>query len=348
LKRIAVPLIFACLYLADHVLAQTSQIDVLVVYTAEARVAAGGEASLISKLDAAMEQANLSLANSLTETLFRLVHTAEISYTETASMSTTIDHLQGTADGNMDDVHALRTTHGADHVVLLTGRTDTGGTAGVGYLMQPVSPSFAPYAFAVVRQDQATYHTFVHEIGHNLGCHHAAPEVGTNYGAYAYSRGHRFTANATEYRTIMAYAPGTRISYFSNPDISYLGTPTGLTNANNALTIRNTRTTAANFRNAAVGSFWFKATALDNRVMLRWPTPSSIGYGNDTAHIRFSTDTYPATTNTGALVYQGTNNTYMHTNVTPGVTHYYSAWVTHDGSAFIAPPSYTATESKDN
>jgi len=341
--------LYALLMLAafglSNLQAQTTQIDLLVVYTAEARTAAGGEASLISKLDAAMEQANLSLSNSLTETQLRLVHAAEIAYTESASMSTNLERLQSTSDGSMDDVHTLRSTYGADLVVLLTGRTDTGGIAGVGYLMTEVSSVFAAWAFAVVRQDQATLHSFIHEIGHNLGGHHASPEVGTGYGAYTYSRGHRFTAEGTEYRTVMAYAPGTRISYFSNPDISYLGTPTGLTNANNALTIRNTRTTAANFRNAIMGSFSLKAIALDNCVMLRWPSPDSIGYGNNTTLIRFSTTTYPSVTNEGTLAYLGTNNVYLHTNVTPGATHFYTAWVSNDGQTFVAPASFTVTES---
>lgn len=318
--------------------AQTTQIDLLVVYTAEASIAAGGEASLISKLDAAMAQANLSLVNSETATQLRLVHTAEIAYTESATLSTNLALLQSTNDGVMDNVHTLRTTYGADLTVLLTGRMDTGGIAGVGYLMTPVSSTFAPWAFAVVRQDQATYHSFIHEIGHNLGGAHAVPEVGAGYGAYTYSRGHRFTAGGTEYRSVMAYAPGVRISYFSNPNVSYLGTPTGLTDAaDNARTIRNSRTTVAGFCDTVLGDFWMKATALDNCVMLRWPSPMSIGYADNTTQIRFSTNTYPVVNHEGTLAYQGTNNVYVHTNITPGVTHFYTVWVSNDGQTFFAP-----------
>lgn len=45
---------------------------------------------------------------------------------------------------------------------------------------------------------------------------------------------------STRYRTIMSYSCGTPyIFYFSNPDVSYLGKPTGTATENNARSIRN-------------------------------------------------------------------------------------------------------------
>jgi len=49
-----------------------------------------------------------------------------------------------------------------------------------------------------------------------------------------------------QYRTVMAYAPGTRIPYFSNPDVTYQGVPTGVpigqpNEAHNAMVITETR-----------------------------------------------------------------------------------------------------------
>ncbi len=75
--------------------------------------------------------------------------------------------------------------------------------------------------------------------------------VGT--GAYSYSYGYKWTG----YRTVMAYAPGTRILYFSNPHVLYLGNPTGIIetaadSAYNALSLNNTRVTVANWRAGAV------------------------------------------------------------------------------------------------
>src|SRR5262249_14223430 len=60
-----------------------------------------------------------------------------------------------------------------------------------------------------------------------------------------YSFGWRFDASGTTYRTVMAYQPGWRIPYFSNPNVSYLGVPTGTSTANNALTLTNSKATIA-------------------------------------------------------------------------------------------------------
>jgi hypothetical protein len=319
----------------------TTTIDVLVVYTAEARGAAGGTDGILSKIDAAIAQGNTSFDNSMAgmaaEAGLRLVHTEEITYTETGNLETEVERLQSTSDGYMDSVHALRDQYGADLVILLTGRTDTENYAGMGYLMNNVSSGFNAWAFSVTRQDYATRHTFIHEIGHNLGCHHD-PDNATGSGAYDYSYGHRFDANELRYRTVMAYDPGTRISYFSSPDITVGGIATGIADErDNARTIFNTMETAAAFRDAVHGDVDLKATALDNRVMLRWNQPLTVGYGSDLVHLRFSTDTYPATTNGGSFAYQGTNHFFLHTNVTSGVTHFYSIWLSDDGSTFIEP-----------
>jgi hypothetical protein len=61
--------------------------------------------------------------------------------------------------------------------------------------------------------------------------------------------GHRFNGvSGTQYRTVMAYSPGTRIPRFSSPTTIYDGTPTGLVDRDNAASINITRFTFANFR----------------------------------------------------------------------------------------------------
>ena len=141
------------------------------------------------------------------------------------------------------------------------------------------------------------------------------------------------------FATVMAYAPGSRIGYFSNPGVNVGSTATRISGErDNARTIRNTASVLAAFRATAYGNFDLNANALDNSVMLRWTQPSTIGYGTDVSQLRFSTNSYPASTNDGALAYQGTTNIYLHTNVTPHVTHFYSIWVSEDGTNFITPP----------
>ena len=236
-----------------------SLIDVLVAYTPAARAAAGGTTSaMLSVINLAVAETNAGYANSNVIQRLRLAGTVEVSYTEsgttTSAMSTDLGRVAGTSDGYMDSVHALRDASHADVVSLLvSGYNNPSGACGIAYLMGPTNqPAFAVNAFSVVDLDCATgYYSFGHEIGHNMGLNHARSDP-TGAGAYSYSYGYKWTA----YRTVMAYAPGTRVLHFSNPNVTYGGNPTGIseafpsTSAYNALSLNNTRVTVANWRQA--------------------------------------------------------------------------------------------------
>jgi peptidyl-Asp metalloendopeptidase len=231
-----------------------SLIDVLVVYTPAARLAAGGPAGIQSLITTAVAETNTGYANSGVVQRLRLAAAVEVSYTEsgttTTAMSTDLDHLTNTSDGFLDAVHGLRDTYHADLVSLLvTGYNHTGGACGIAWLMEGNSPGFAPNAFSVIDQSCATgNYSFGHELGHNMGLNHARSDP-TGPGAYSYSYGYKWTG----YRTVMAYAPGTRVLYFSNPNVLYGGSPTGVSelatdSAYNALSLNNTRVTVASWR----------------------------------------------------------------------------------------------------
>jgi hypothetical protein len=67
--------------------------------------------------------------------------------------------------------------------------------------------------------------------------------------------GHRFTAsNGTQYRTVMAYSPGTRIPRLSSPVTVFAGSPTGLPEADNARTLNETAVVMANYRCSVPGT----------------------------------------------------------------------------------------------
>ncbi|MHC4416113.1 MAG: M12 family metallo-peptidase [Planctomycetota bacterium] len=231
-----------------------SVIDVLVVYTPLARQAAGGYEQIANEIDLALAATNDAYTNSLIAPRINPVYIAEIDYDEDGSFRDHLDRLTYPDDGTMDDVHVLRDQYGADMVALIV---DDRGSCGIAWLMRDLSPDFEEWAFSVTRWDCAAGNlTFPHELGHNQGCCHAAGDGGgcSQGGLFPYSFGYRFFGNSGgQWRTVMAYSPGTRIGYFSNPDVSYDTHPTGVPidqpdPAHNALTINQTALTVANFR----------------------------------------------------------------------------------------------------
>jgi hypothetical protein len=225
-----------------------SLIDVLVVYTPAARDGAGGTPEMLSQVNLAIAETNTGYLNSGVVQRLRLAGAVEVAYTESGDNGVDLDRVTAPSDGYLDNVPTLRNTYQADLVSLITN-TPGSPYCGVAWLMGGNNPAFAPNAFSVVERSCMTgYYSFGHELGHNMGLNHArADQVGT--GAFSYSYGYKWTG----YRTIMAYAPGTRVLYFSNPGVSYLGQPTGVSeaspsSANNALSLNNTRTTVANWR----------------------------------------------------------------------------------------------------
>ncbi|MBI3150140.1 MAG: fibronectin type III domain-containing protein [Betaproteobacteria bacterium] len=234
-----------------------SQIDVMVAYSATTRAAAGGTTAIQNLIDLAIAETNQSYLNSGIAQRLRLVHSAEVSYTESGDIFTDLNCVTNTGDGCIDGVHSLRDTYGADLVSLWV--ENGGGYCGVAWFMASVSTGFAPSGFSVVARSCATgYYSFGHELGHNMGARH---DVYVDNGATPYTFAHGYTRPAASppWRTVMAYnnacsAVGTsctRIQYWSNPSTSYGGIAMGDASADNQQTFDNTAYTVANFRAAA-------------------------------------------------------------------------------------------------
>ena len=174
-----------------------SRIDVMVLYTPAAVTAAGGTSAMEALIDLAVTETNQGYLTSGINTRINLVHTAIVDYTESAgdTFGAALDALTYTADGQIDGIHALRDTYGADLVALLIDEPGS-NSCGLGWIFN----GMPDYGFQVTDWNCATgSYSFAHEFGHNQGALHdwrldATP--GYNHGYVEESDG---------WRTIMAY-----------------------------------------------------------------------------------------------------------------------------------------------
>jgi len=241
----------SCLRTSPSTADDGSIITILIVYTQTAREMNGGTAAIEAAINLEVTMTNDAYANSQVAQRLSLVHTAEVSYTESSHGYYDLANLQG---GWIDNVYSLRDTYKADLVSMFVWSLDVGG---IGYLMDSVSPAFEAYAYSVVKLGGTdTNYAFAHELGHNMGCQHDRANVYGPQGAYPYSYG--YLDPAGDFHTIMAYWLGYPwrcpvIPHFSNPAVSYSGKPTGVDymapdSADNARTLNMTASTVANFR----------------------------------------------------------------------------------------------------
>lgn len=210
-------------------------LDILILYTQEVENYHGGEDGVQAYVQGNIASANQGFENSAVDIRLRLRHLEKTDYSENEDdMNVDLDHIT-----ESPTIASLRNQVGAD-LVCLYRLTSTNDAAGVAWLLENPN-GLSNRGFSVVSAYAAgSGFVFQHEIGHNLGGAHDRNNSESG-GLYSYSYGYRFTSTYnTQYRTIMAYAPGDRINYFSNPNIKYLDTPTGIASGINSAD--NTRT----------------------------------------------------------------------------------------------------------
>jgi hypothetical protein len=238
-------------------------VDVLVVYTPSARINAGSNDAMETAIHGWVNESNDVYRDSDTATRIRLVGTAETNHVDSGSLSLHLSRLAGTSEGYMDEIHALRTSTGADVVVLII---TNGLNCGLAYTIKNSVTGSPTTAFAVVRDYCADVQfSFVHEIGHVMGCCHDLDHPGSCAGGsslYPQSFGHRFVGDTNNWRTVMAYTDSssdpwtplisyTRVGHFSNPDIDFDNEPTGqVAIADNASSLDSMRSITASYRTA--------------------------------------------------------------------------------------------------
>ncbi|MEM1179043.1 MAG: zinc-dependent metalloprotease family protein [Acidobacteriota bacterium] len=229
--------------------------DLLVVYTAGARSAVGGQVAIENLIDLGVTETNLSYETSGIHHRLRLVHTQLTDYDEMSVPGCPRDLLQSPDDGVMDEVHLVRERYAADLVKLIA---DVNG-CGRAFIMNDISTAHAEFAFCFTDHFCVSPgYTFQHELGHIQAGRHqrTAPQPDSpfnfNFG---------FTDPVNRFRTIMAAGDNEcpdgcpRRLAWSNPDVldDETGTPMGIPEsdplpADNRKTLNETAWVVANFR----------------------------------------------------------------------------------------------------
>lgn len=215
--------------------------DVLIVHTANATAAAGGPEAMGAIIDLTFARANSALINSEVGLRLRMVRSEQVTYNEIDRETSLDDITDGT--GSFSNVPTWRNQSGADLVALIFH-----GDGGLAWIYNG-NPDFG-YS---VNGLSAIESTFIHEVGHNLGCLHDRDNNDLTI-VYPFGHGWEFTPEGSGLLgTIMSVGSGSRIPYFSNPDVTYMGTATGVPigeplQSNNAELIRQTKALVANFR----------------------------------------------------------------------------------------------------
>jgi hypothetical protein len=180
-------------------------------------------------------------------------------------------------NGHMDMVHTWRNEVGADVVNLITATA--GGV--IGGCAEGVTKNYAFFDYKGFFVNDLSFSyvqglfldrigmLFTHELGHVLGCNHYQYETGPQkpfppdrvYQPYAYA--HKFwDCCPMFFGTVMAtpelWSLSIPIKYFSNPDVKYVFTATGTSEANNAKVIKKTAPIVAGYRERVIphGSIW--------------------------------------------------------------------------------------------
>ncbi|MCB1777723.1 MAG: hypothetical protein KDI50_09830 [Candidatus Competibacteraceae bacterium] len=231
----------------------SSTVDVMLLYTAGMAERYGS--GLQARLDHLVDIANLAYSDSLVALTLRLVQAVQVSYSDTTSNETALYTLTDGSDAALADVAAWRNQYGADLVALLRPFSNASHNGcGIAWINGGGGQALnASFGYAVVSDGDdvggslyyCDTYSLTHELGHTMGSVHDRANT-SNVGAYAYSYGYGVDGL---FGTIMSYIRPT-VGKFSNPNLNCSDSQAcGIANdADNALSLNNTRTAVAGFK----------------------------------------------------------------------------------------------------
>jgi len=348
-------------------------ITVMIVYTPAAALwSRNNETDINNTISQIMTTSQLALDNSNSLITLKLVYSAQVNYTE-LNNANDLYNLTEFGDGMMEDVHTWRDAYCADVVVLLENIEFTGG---LGWQLNSAS-GLPDYAFSLNRVQQASFsYTTIHEIAHNLGCHHHKQQIlEPGPGLNSYSAGWRWTSpSGITYCSVMTSPEGKyfadgkssiRVPYFSNPDIQYQGIPVGnAVDADNARTLREMKSIVARYRSdcskcippTTQATAFTSSSITDNSMTLNWTRGSGNSVlvvalrGNAVPHIPSSETAYTANNAFGSgaitgignyVVYNGTGTSVNLSALSSGTTYHYAIYEYNTASNCYLMPALT-------
>ncbi len=245
-----------------------TDVTLLVVYTDDARVAAGSVANIETQIISAIDDGNESLTNSNVDIDITIVDMRELTVNENnyPNLANLTNDLSNPANGVFGIVHDWRNETAADLVFLVFEGIAANGQANeiCGDNFPCTVIDFEEHAFAVGQRGLMNVEPVlvIHELGHVMGLRHdrtrdcGNDNITCQNAAFDYSFGH-IDPVGPNWGTVMAGGrPFDLIDFFSNPNLTHpvTGQALGIANYSDASrSLNDVRLIVASFRNDTIG-----------------------------------------------------------------------------------------------